>query len=167
MKIIGSILIIILIVFLAKKDNSFTSTPQLAIRSDTTQLDTTNITKPQKDTLKLDSASVDTIKTKFYYGIASYYSRNLEGTETATGEIFKHNKLTAASNRFDLNTWVRVTRIKNGKSIIVRINDRMHPRMDRKGRIVDLSIRGAEKLGFIKKGLAKVKVEIVPKGTLK
>ncbi len=122
---------------------------------------------PIQDTLIVDTTIIDSIPINCFYGIASFYSENLDGTETATGEIFRHNKLTAASNRFKLNTWVRVTRIKNGKSIIVRINDRMHPRMDRKGRIIDLTIRGAEKLKFIKTGITRVKVEIVPKGTLK
>ena len=50
-------------------------------------------------------------KSKFYYGIASYYSNNLEGSETSTQETFRHNKMTAASNRFKLNTWLRVTNI--------------------------------------------------------
>ena len=167
MKTISSFLILFLIFFLAKKDNSSTIAPHLNIQLDTTKLDSLKLVSHKIDTLQRDSTKEDSVKTKFYYGIASYYSRNLEGTETATGEIFKHNKFTAASNRFELNTWVRVTRIKNGRSIIVRINDRMHPRMDKKGRIVDLSIKGAEKLGFLKKGLAKVKVEIVPEGTLK
>ena len=73
--------------------------------------------------------------------------------------------MSAASNNFDLNTWVRVTNLKNNKSVILRINDRMHPRMERKGRVVDLSMSAAKKLDFIKKGLAKVKVEIVSKET--
>lgn len=111
---------------------------------------------------------VDSISGKIkYYGIASFYSSNLEGTKTSTDEIFVHNKMTCASNRFKLNTWLRVTNLANGKSIVVRVNDRMHPRMDRKGRIVDLSFLGAQKLGFVKKGIAKVRVEKVEKGTKK
>jgi rare lipoprotein A len=104
---------------------------------------------------------------QFYYGKASFYSANLEGTATSTQEIFKHNKFTCASNRFKLNTWLRVTNIANDKSIIVRVNDRMHPKMDAKGRIVDLSYAGAKKLGFIEKGVTKVRVEIVAKDTKK
>ena len=60
-----------------------------------------------------------------------------------------------------MNTWVKVTNLVNGKSVIVRINDRMHPRMAKKGRVVDLSRVAAEKLDFIKKGLVKVKVQVV------
>lgn len=99
-------------------------------------------------------------------GIASFYSSNLDGTKTATGEIFRNKKMTAASNQFPLNTWVRVTNLKNGRSVIVRINDRMHPRMKVKGRVVDLSRSAAQKLGFLKKGLTRVRVERVKKGTL-
>lgn len=99
-------------------------------------------------------------------GIASFYSSNLDGTKTATGEIFRNKKMTAASNQFSLNTWVRVTNLKNGRSVIVRINDRMHPRMKAKGRVVDLSRSAAQKLGFLKNGLTRVRVERVKKGTL-
>lgn len=112
-------------------------------------------------TLTLNTDSIT--KPKYYYGIASFYSKNLEGTPTSTQEIFKHNKFTCASNRFKLNTWLKVTNLSNGKSIIVRVNDRMHPRMDKKGRIVDLSMIGAKSLGFISKGLTKVQVEVVTK----
>lgn len=101
------------------------------------------------------------IKSEYKYGAASFYSKNLEGTLTSTGEIFRHNKLTAASNNYKLNTWLKVTNISNGKSIVVRVNDRMHPRMARKGRIVDLSYLGAKKLGFVNKGITKVKVQVV------
>ena len=102
---------------------------------------------------------------KIVYGIASFYSRSLDGTQTATGEIFRQTGLTAASNFFKLNTWVRVTNLRSGKSIIVRINDRMHPSMAKKGRVVDLSRNGATILDFIVKGLIKVKMEEVSKGT--
>jgi rare lipoprotein A len=61
---------------------------------------------------------------------------------------------------------VRVTNLTNNKSVVLRINDRMHPRMQKKGRVVDLSRLAAKKLGFIKSGLTRVKVEVVPKGTL-
>lgn len=120
-----------------------------------------------KDTLKLDS----TIKleplggfklkpnAKVLTGIASFYSKNLDGTRTATGEYYRNAKLTAASNNYKLNTWVRVTNISNDKFVIVRINDRMHPRMAKKGRVVDLSRAAAKELDFMKKGLTRVRVE--------
>lgn len=128
---------------------------------------------------KIDSAnsisdstkiSTDSTKTEMeedaVTGIASFYSANLDGTKTATGERYRNNKLSAASNHFDLNTWVRVTNLKNNKSVILRINDRMHPRMKEKGRVVDLSRIAASKLGFMKSGLTRVKVEPVEKGTV-
>jgi rare lipoprotein A (peptidoglycan hydrolase) len=94
-------------------------------------------------------------------GIASFYSLNLDGTLTATGEKFRNEKLTAASNNLPLNTWVMVTNLRNGNSVIIRINDRMHPRMAKKGRVVDLSFRAARTLDFVKAGLTKVKVEVM------
>lgn len=92
-------------------------------------------------------------------GLATYYAQKFEGGLTATGEIFRHSKFTAASNVFALNTWVRVTNLISGQSIIVRINDRMHPSMTKKGRILDLTLTGAKKLHIINKGIAKVKIE--------
>lgn len=110
------------------------------------------------------SAHADTIG-KVITGKASFYSKSLDGTKTATGEIFRNKNFTAASNHFKLNTWVRVTNLSNGKSVVVRINDRMHRKMAKKGRIVDLSRAAAAKLGFISKGITRVKAEVVPKDT--
>jgi rare lipoprotein A len=106
-------------------------------------------------------------KSNSLFGIASFYSKNLEGTETATGERFSHKNYTAASNNFKLNTWVRVTNLKTGKSVIVRINDRMHPRMAKQGRVVDLTLTAAKKIGLTYgTGITKVMVEEVAKGTV-
>jgi|GEM_PF-468652 len=119
-----------------------------------------------------DSLAVDSIKTEqpeesagTKTGIASFYSRSLDGSKTATGEIYRNNRLSAASNDFDLNTWVRVTNLKNNKSVVLRINDRMHPKMQQKGRVVDLSRVAAHKLDMLRSGITKVKVEVVPEGT--
>ncbi|MES2372672.1 MAG: septal ring lytic transglycosylase RlpA family protein [Bacteroidota bacterium] len=131
----------------------------------------------QADSLKIitdstrittDSTKADSVKTddNFMTGIASFYSSSLDGTLTATGERYRNNKMSAASNDFNLNTWVRVTNLSNSRTVILRINDRMHPRMQKKGRVLDLSRIAAKKLNFIKSGLTKVKVEIVEKGTL-
>ncbi len=100
-------------------------------------------------------------KTKPLYGTASFYSKNLEGTPTATGETFHHNAMSAASNLFKLNTWVRITNLQNGKFILVRINDRMSKGMQAIGRVADLTRTAAKELGFLSKGLTKVKVEAV------
>lgn len=92
-------------------------------------------------------------------GLATYYAQKFEGGLTATGEIFHHSKFTAASNIFALNTWVKVTNLLTGTSIIVRINDRMHPSMTKKGRILDLTMTAAKQLHIVKRGVAKVKIE--------
>ncbi len=94
-------------------------------------------------------------------GLATFYAQKFEGGLTATGEIFRHNKLTAASNIFALNTWVKVTNLLTGTSIIVRINDRMHPSMTKKGRVLDLSMTAAKDLHIVKRGVAKVKIETI------
>lgn len=99
------------------------------------------------------------IKSSIITGIATYYASRFEGNRTATGEVFHHSDLTAASNFFGLNTWVKVTNLLTGKSIIVRINDRMHPNMSKKGRVLDLTLTGAKQLKIVNRGVAKVKIE--------
>ena len=99
-------------------------------------------------------------------GIASFYALHFNGLRTATGEIFRHSNLTAASNNFKINTLVRVTNLINNKSVIVRINDRMHQRMANKGRVVDLTSAAAKLLGVGISGLLKVKVEPIGFGAI-
>jgi rare lipoprotein A len=92
-------------------------------------------------------------------GIASWYGPNFHGKETANGEIYNQNDLTAAHRTLPLPSAVRVTNLENGRSIILRINDRgpfAH------SRIIDVSRRGAQLLGFERNGTAKVKVVILP-----
>lgn len=91
-------------------------------------------------------------------GIASYYG---SGKRTATGEIFNPNDLTAAHRTLPFGTRVRVTRVDNGDSVIVRINDRgpFKP-----GRVIDLSRRAAEDLRMTDRGLTAVKLEVVNRG---
>lgn len=101
--------------------------------------------------------------TTIITGLATYYASKFEGNKTATGETFHHCNLTAASNLFALNTWVKVTNILTGQSIIVRINDRMHPSMSKKGRVLDLTLTGAKQLKIVNRGVAKVKIEEVSK----
>lgn len=91
-------------------------------------------------------------------GTATIYAARFNGLRTATGEVFKHTNLTAASNNFKINTWVKVTNLNNLKSVIVRINDRMHPRMAKMGRVVDLTHAAARLLGNFD-GILDVKVE--------
>lgn len=92
------------------------------------------------------------------YGIASFYALKFEGRKTANGDIYHDSALTAACNILPLNSWIKITNLKNKRSVIVRINDRMH---HKNKRLVDVSGRAARELQFFSKGLAKVKVEIL------
>ena len=95
---------------------------------------------------------------RVFYGKASFYANKFHGRRTANGEIFSQDKFTAACNVLPLGTWIRVTNLKNGKSVKVKTTDRLHPRMRR---LVDLSRSAAKKLGYIKSGLTRVKVEVL------
>jgi rare lipoprotein A len=90
------------------------------------------------------------------YGTASYYGGKFHGRRAANGEIFNQYKLTAACNVLPLNTWLKVTNLVNGRSVFVKVTDRLHPRMKR---VVDLSKSAAQQLGYISAGLTQVKVE--------
>src|SRR6188768_3620721 len=94
--------------------------------------------------------------TRTFYGQASFYANKFHGRKTASGEIFSQTKLTCACNVLPLGTWIKVTNLRNGRSTVVKINDRIHPKMKR---IVDLSKSGAQKLGYVSKGLTRVKIE--------
>lgn len=94
-------------------------------------------------------------------GKASFYADKFEGRTTASGEKYKHNKLTAAHKTLPFGTKIRVTNVANNQSVEVVVNDR-GPYVD--GRIVDLSKSAAEKLGFVNLGLAEVKLEVVDAG---
>ena len=93
-------------------------------------------------------------------GTASYYGAKFQGRLMANGQKFDENKLTAASNTLSLGTWVRVSNLRNNKSVIVQITDRMHPKNKR---LIDMSRAAAIKLGFIKKGLTRVSIEATNK----
>jgi rare lipoprotein A len=97
---------------------------------------------------------------KTLYGIASYYADKFNGRETANGEVYDGKKMTAACNVLPMGTWIRVTNLSNHRWVVVKTNDRLHARMTR---VVDLSRSAAEKLGYIGKGLTKVKVEVLEK----
>lgn len=92
-------------------------------------------------------------------GGASYYGREFEGRRTASGERFTNEALTAAHRTHAFGTWVRVTRLDTGDSVIVRINDR-GPFV--RGRIIDLSRRAAEEIRMVTRGVAHVRVEAIP-----
>ena len=99
------------------------------------------------------------ILSKVKSGIASFYHDKFEGRPTATGEIFDNDKFTAASNTLKLGSFVKVTNLSNMEVVYVKINDRMAKSNDR---LIDLASIAAKKLSFHKKGITKVKVEVVP-----
>lgn len=93
-------------------------------------------------------------------GTASWYGEDFNGKPTANGERYNMNTLTAAHRTLPLPSIVRVTNLQNGRSIILRVNDR-GPYV--KDRIIDLSKRGAQLLGYMGQGTTRVKVEVLPK----
>lgn len=90
--------------------------------------------------------------------LASWYGPGFQGRRTSSGEIFNRDHLTAASRTLPLGSRVRVTNPRNGRSVVVRINDR-GPFV--RGRGLDLSERAAERIGVAKKGVARVEVQRV------
>ena len=92
------------------------------------------------------------------YGIASFYAKKFNGRQTANGEIYSSTKYTAACNVLPLGTWIKVTNLRNNKTVVVKINDRMHPKNKR---LVDLSTIAAQNLAFSARGLTRVKVEVL------
>jgi rare lipoprotein A len=94
-------------------------------------------------------------------GKASFYADKFEGRPTASGEKYKHSKLTAAHKSLPFGTKVRVTNVANNQTVEVIVNDR-GPYVD--GRIIDLSKSAAQQLGFVNLGLADVKIEVIDAG---
>jgi rare lipoprotein A len=99
----------------------------------------------------LSSCAPKTVMT----GKASFYADSFQGKKTANGERFRQGKLTAAHKSLPFGTIVKVTNLKNGKTVKVRINDRGPYAA---GRIIDLSKKAAKKIGMVKQGVADVKV---------
>lgn len=91
-------------------------------------------------------------------GIASWYGSDFHGRKTANGEVFDMNELTAAHPTLPMPSLARVTNMDNGRSLVVRVNDRgpFHG-----GRLVDVSRRAAQMLGFEKNGVAKVRLQVL------
>ncbi len=94
-------------------------------------------------------------------GIASFYSDKYHGKIAYSGEVYDMNGISAAHPSYQMGTILRVTNLDNGKSIILRVNDKMpqHPE-----RIIDLSLGAAKELGFVNKGLTEVKLEVLEWG---
>ncbi len=96
-------------------------------------------------------------------GLASWYGENFHGRQTANGEVFDLDAISAAHPTLPLPCYARVTNLANGRSLIVRVNDRgpYHG-----SRIIDVSVRAAHLLGFHERGTARVRVEYVGRAPL-
>ncbi|HEX8623302.1 MAG TPA: septal ring lytic transglycosylase RlpA family protein [Allosphingosinicella sp.] len=92
-------------------------------------------------------------------GEASYYGHELAGNRTASGERFNPNGLTAAHRTLPLGTRLKVTNVANGRSVVVRVNDR-GPFV--RSRLIDVSLGAARQINMVGAGKAQVRLEIVP-----
>ena len=101
---------------------------------------------------------VEIANTPIYSGQASWYGPGFHGRRTANGEVFNSNELTAAHRSLPFGTKVRVTNMNNGRSVVVRINDR-GPFSG--GRIIDLSAGAARSINMINSGVAPVRIEVL------
>lgn len=107
------------------------------------------VTTSQAQLLSLADAPVKT---------ASFYHSGYHGSVTASGETYDHNALTAAHNGLPFNTMVRVTRLDNGRAVVVRINDRMAMGP---GHSIDLSGAAARRIGLAEEGITNVRIDVL------
>ena len=91
-------------------------------------------------------------------GLAAYYSQRLNGRRTASGERFNNGAMTTAHQTLPFGTKVRITNVKNNKSVVLRVNDRGPTQPNR---IVDVTRAAAQRLGFVRSGVTEVKLEVV------
>jgi rare lipoprotein A len=120
-------------------------------------LEAAKVTKPPV-VLSGGSMTKQTKKLQPYQvGTASWYGEQFQGKETASGEPFDMNDLTAAHRTLPLGTMVQITNLRNGKKVVVRINDRGPVPEDR---VIDVSYNAALALGFKERGLQKVRVDV-------
>ncbi len=120
-------------------------------------LEAAKVTKPPV----ISTSGSTTKKAKksqpYQVGTASWYGDYFQGKETASGEPYDMRDFTAAHPSLPLGTFVKVTNLRNGRTVVVRINDR-GPVVD--GRIIDVSYNAARALGFKERGLQKVRVDL-------
>jgi len=102
-------------------------------------------------------------KRPYQVGTASWYGKQFEGKTTASGEPFDMHEFTAAHPTLPLGTYIRVTNLRNGRAVILRVNDR-GPVVD--GRIIDVSYNAARALDFRDQGLQRVRVDLVQTQTV-
>jgi rare lipoprotein A len=91
-------------------------------------------------------------------GTASFYAKKFNGRKTSSGEKFSNDSLTAAHKKLKFGTYVLVRNLKNDSTVIVKINDRLPQKSKRS---IDLSLRAAKQLNFVKSGLTKVEITVL------
>jgi rare lipoprotein A len=123
-----------------------------------TASDDSSVTADTPATIETKLEAVQQSFDEIATGRASYYGRELEGNRTASGERFHAAALTAAHRTLPLGTKLRVTNLANGRSVIVRVNDR-GPFI--RGRVLDVSLAAAREIGMVARGSADVRLEVV------
>lgn len=113
------------------------------------------------DSVRSDPDNLAVEGTPIAGGEASYYGEELEGNPTASGEPFRAEGLTAAHRTLPLGSRIRVTNLRNGESVVVRVNDRGPYAEDR---VVDVSKAAAREIGLLRRGTGQVRIELIPRG---
>lgn len=130
----------------------------LAINSSLLASDTSEVTDDEDVLERLTAVASNSVSKFKQTGLASWYGRKFHGRKTASGDTFDMNGLTAAHRSLPLNCYVKVTNKTNGKSVVVKVNDRgpFHG-----NRVLDLSYGAAKRLGITNKGVGNVSIERV------
>lgn len=150
---------IILLIVISLLLQSCASTPKFT-RKESTNKTESELPPPREIERGTDHEKAE-IVLETTSGIASYYGEKFNGRQTASGEIYNMNELTAAHLNYPFGTIVRVINTKNNQSVILKINDRMP---DYNGRVIDVSYQAAKELGMLVEGLAKVSIEVLSWG---
>lgn len=96
------------------------------------------------------------------FGLASWYGPGFHGGETASGEIFDQREMVAAHRTLPFGAVIRVTNLENGRDVTLRVIDRgPYGRNYRKGTVIDVSRGAASRLGFIRKGIVRVRIDVI------
>ena len=130
----------------------------LALTSPLLASDTAQVSNDEDVLERLTAVASNSVSKFKQTGLASWYGRQFHGRKTASGETFDTNGLTAAHRSLPLNCYVKVTNKTNGKSVVVKVNDRgpFHG-----NRVMDLSYGAAKQLGITNKGVGNVSIERV------
>jgi len=126
-------------------------------------LEAAKVTKPPVTATSGHTTKKPKKSQPYQVGTASWYGEYFQGKQTASGEPYDMRDFTAAHPTLPLGTFVKVTNLRNGKAVVVRINDR-GPVVD--GRIIDVSYNAARALGFRERGLQQVRLDLYQPATL-